>query len=187
MKRLFWAFFFILLNFSITIGSASVQLIPTFVGFALLVSACMRLAVESPLFVPIQRWGIGLCLYYAFVWLRDLFLHSDNSTLSSLMNILDSVALFLTLYVAWRVVHAIATVEVQRNIELGSVPLFSAWKAVLYCALLAIVLPFVFIFPGIVPVASLCLLIGQVLSTVFFLVRLWRVGKNYDAAVALAK
>ena len=186
MKCLFWAFLFILLNFSVTIGSASVQLIPTFVGFGLLVAACGRLTAESPLFAPIQRWGIGLCLYYAFVWLRDLFLHPHGSALAYIMNILDAGALLLTLYVTWRVVHAIANVEVHRNIELGSVPLFKAWKTVVMCALLSLVLtPLVMFSPALGAVASLCLLIAQALATIFFLIRLRQVGKNYEQAVRL--
>ncbi len=186
MKRLFWAFFFILLNFSITVGSATVQLIPTFVGFGLLVSACAHLAAESPLFAPLQRWGSGLCLYYILAWLRDLFLHPHGAALPYIITILDAAALLLTLYVTWRVVHAIANVEVHRNVELGSVPLFKAWKTVVMCALLSLVLtPLVMFSPALGAVASLCLLIAQAVATIFFLIRLWQVGKNYEQAVRL--
>ncbi len=186
MRRLFWAFFFILLNFSITIDSFSVQMIPTFVGFGLLVSASMRLVTESPLFAPIQRWGMGLCLYYAFVWLRDLFLRTDSSTLAYVMTILDAAALLLTLYVAWQIVRAIANVEMRRNAELGSAPLFAAWKMIVICTLLSLLIsPVILLSPRLGTMASLCLLIGQALATIFFLVRLWQVGKQYEQVVSL--
>lgn len=188
MKRVFWSFFFILLSFSVNIGQSSVNLLPTFIGFGLLFSAAMRLEEESPLFRPVRQWSTGLCIYYAIIWLTDIFLPipRDGSTLSSVLTVLDAAALLLTLYVARLVINAIANMEMRRNAALGSIPLRAAWKAIVLCAILSLVLiPVVFLFPSVAVTASLCVGVAQFLAILFFLVRLWRVGKNYEEVISL--
>ena len=44
MKKLFWGFFFIFINFNIAINSHVLNLIPSFVGYLLLYQAAGELA-----------------------------------------------------------------------------------------------------------------------------------------------
>ncbi len=188
MKRLFWGFFFILFDFSVPLApspfgtwDASLNLLPDFVGFGLLVSASMRLAGESPLFHPVHQWSIGLCIYSALAWFCNIFFPS----LSPLFSLLNVAALILELDVAWLVIEAIANVEMRRNAELGSIPLRAAWKALAICAVLSLVLlsPVFFPLAGD-SVVAVCLTVALFLAGLFFLVRLWRVGKEYEEVVA---
>ena len=54
MKKLFWGFFFIFLDFNIDFDTIRIGLIPAFVGYLLLFSGLAELSEESPRFEKIR-------------------------------------------------------------------------------------------------------------------------------------
>lgn len=64
MNRLFWGLFFVVLDYELKIGSATVGLLPDFVGFWLLMKGMESLAGENQYFARGRHWAFGLTLLH---------------------------------------------------------------------------------------------------------------------------
>lgn len=68
MKKLFWGFFFIFLNFHLNFNSYSLNILPDFVGYLLLFQGTKALGAESHYFRSIQPFTVGMAVYTAILW-----------------------------------------------------------------------------------------------------------------------
>lgn len=72
MNRLFWGLIFILLNYKITLGSATVGLLPDFVGYFLLMKGMEELSEESECMNKARHGAFGMALVSVILYVADL-------------------------------------------------------------------------------------------------------------------
>ena len=159
MNKLFWGFFFIFLNFSLTFNGAALQLLPDWLGFILLYLACGELLGESEMFQKPRPFCVGLAIYTGVLWLLDLL--GIGAGLGVFNWILALSALCLNLYTSMLIIDALRNVEMRRNYDLCVGHLRTVWKVLAVCTVAANVLL-------IVPVLALvCILVAAVTGIMF--------------------
>ena len=72
MHRLFWGLLFVLLDWPVTVGRATVEILPDFLGFYLLMRAMERMADRSVRFNRGRHWAFGLSLLSGILFTADL-------------------------------------------------------------------------------------------------------------------
>ena len=157
MRKLFWGFFLILLDAPFSFANSTLQLLPDWLGYLLLLAGCAQLEDESELFGKMRSFCIALCIFSAFLWLAE-FSGLGSNTFG---NILRLVHLCLRLYVIRRVIRAIAQTEMRRNCDLSSAHLRRVWLAVAICTAAAVVL---LCFPAM---AVLCAAAADIAGIIF--------------------
>ena len=125
MKKLFWGFFFIYLNFTLNINQYSLNMIPDFVGYILLIQGAKSLEEESHFFQGIRPFATGMALYTAILWLATLFGVNSGDWLSQLLNL---GAMILALYISWVLIQGVKDMERSKNAELNGARLYMRWK-----------------------------------------------------------
>ena len=173
MSALFWGFFFVYINFNLIVNGHVLNVLPAFVGYALIMKACREMEGESGLFSSIRPFALGMAVYTGILWLGDLLaVMGQGSWLATLLGL---VSLAVSLYVSWAVVQAIRDVEARRGAELNSDSLKTAWTVLAVAQAAAWVL-------GLL--GSLMALMGVIaglVGIVWFLAALWRSRKYYEA------
>lgn len=72
MNRLFWGFFFVALDFELTLGTADFELLPDFIGYFLLMKGMEALMAEGQSFNKGRHWAFAMTLYSGSVWIMGL-------------------------------------------------------------------------------------------------------------------
>lgn len=96
MKNIFWGFFFLFVNFNLTVNGHILNLLPPFVGCWLLYRGFEELRAESERFYALRPFTVGLGIYTALIWIGDLLGVSTGSWISVLVGII------LFLVAVWR-------------------------------------------------------------------------------------
>ena len=63
MSALFWGFFFVYINFNLIVNGHVLNVLPAFVGYALIMKACREMEGESGLFSSIRPFALGMAVY----------------------------------------------------------------------------------------------------------------------------
>lgn len=173
MSSIFWGFFFIFINFNLTVNQHVLNILPPFVGYLLLMRGTRDMEAESSLFAPVRPFAVGMAVYTGILWLGDLLgVTGQGNWLGMLLGLAATV---ISLYVSWAVVQAIRDVESRRGADLNSVSLKTAWTVLAVAQVAAYVLALL---------GSLLALMGVIaglVGIVWFLVALWRSRRNYEA------
>ena len=69
MRKLFWGFFFIYLNFNLNLNQYSLNILPNFVGYILLLQGMKQLEEESRFFRRARPFAVGMAVYEAILWI----------------------------------------------------------------------------------------------------------------------
>ena len=173
MRKIFWGFFLILLDFPLSFANSTLQLLPDWLGYLLLLTGCAQLEVESDLFGKLRSFCIALCIFSAILWLID-FSGLGGGTFG---NIVQLVHLCLRLYVIQRIIRAIAQTEMCRNCDLSSAHLRRVWLAVALCTAAAVAL---FWFPTM---AVICAVAADI-AGIIFLFAFHSTRKAYEQMLA---
>ena len=72
MSALFWGFFFVYINFNLIVNGHVLNVLPAFVGYALIMKSCREMEGESGLFSSIRPFALGMAVYTGILWLGDL-------------------------------------------------------------------------------------------------------------------
>lgn len=178
MSAIFWGFFFVFLNFNLTVNDHVLNLLPPFVGYLLVMRGCRDMGEESSLFDPIRPFALGMAIYTGLLWLGDLLaLTGQGSWLTVLLGL---ASLVVSLYISWSVVQAIRDMEARRAAELNSVSLKTAWTV------LAVAQAASWVLAVLGSLLALLGVIAGLVGIVWFLVALWRSRKNYEALPPLS-
>lgn len=173
MSAIFWGFFFVFLNFNLTVNGHVLNLLPPFVGYLLVMRGARDMGEESPLFDSVRPFALGMAIYTGILWVGDLLaLTGQSSWLGMLLGLASMV---VSLYVAWAVVRAVQDVEVRRNAELNSASLKTAWTV------LAVAEVAVYLLGMLGSLLALVGVIAGLVGIIWFLAALWRSRKNYEA------
>ena len=128
MKKLFWGFFFIYLNFNLNLNQYSLNILPDFVGYILLLQGMKQLEEESHFFRSGQPFAVGMTVYEAILWVGALLGVSANGWVGT---ILDLIALVASFYVSWLLIQGVLEMEHRSGHDLLGAQLYSRWKLLL--------------------------------------------------------
>ena len=157
MRKLFWGFFLILLDFPLSFADSTLHLLPDWLGYLFLLAGCAQLEGESELFGKMRSLCIAMCAFSALHWLMD-FSGLGSGTFG---NVVQLVHLCLRLYVIQRIIRAIAQAEMRRNCDLCSAHLRRVWLVLALCTAAAAAL---FWFPAM---AVICAVAADIAGIVF--------------------
>ena len=131
MRKLFWGFFLIFLDFKLSFGISTLHLLPNWLGYAILAAGCSQLEKESELFEKARIFCLALAGVNLFVWLGDLVGFTWGNHVPGIISQGMTPALFcLRLYVIRIIINAIAQTEVRRNYDLSAAHLRRIWVAI---------------------------------------------------------
>ena len=172
MAYLFWGFLFTFVNFYLRWqtkdGSYPIGIAPDFVGFLLLWKGLRDLQPESRVFKRLIPASVVFVFVSAAMYVFDFFsVFIDSRFVGAAIDIIYTAA---RLFFCYLVVRGIKDMEIKRNAEFYSGKLFSAWAAV-----------FIFNIFARIPVKGIKVagVLGVIVVTAMFLVRMWDSMKNY--------
>lgn len=126
MKKLFWGFFFIYLNFNLNLNQHTLNILPDFLGYILLLQGMKELDEESGLFRGARPFAIGMAVYTAILWVGALLgISSDGGWVSQLLSL---IAMIVALYISWVLVQGILDMEQTKAADLNGGKLYQWWK-----------------------------------------------------------
>jgi len=128
MKKLFWGFFFIYLNFNLTFNGHQLNILPDFVGYILLLKGMGELAEESACFDRAKPFAAVMTVYSAILWIGALLAVTSEGWIASVLGL---IALALALYISWLLIRGVREIEEQAGEDFGGGALFSRWKILL--------------------------------------------------------
>lgn len=184
MKKLFWGWLLILLDFNLQTKSNgvvthSLNVLPDFVGWLLVLSALGLLAAESGLFAPLRPFAMGMAVYTGVLWGAAVVGLDVSGNW-----ILGTISTVVELYVAWALVVAIRDVEERRRADLNSGSLNRAWVLMLLAGLAGVLTTLLAhpLFAGLWLAAGLLVVVGllALAAWIWFLVALWKCAAAYE-------
>lgn len=130
MKKFFWGFFFVFLNFNLNFNQYSLNILPDFAGYILLFQGMRELGEESRWFQSIRPFAAGMAVYTAILWLGDLLgVGSGSEYQQILTDILGLLAAIVALYVSWGLAQGVLDMEDRRGADLNGQRIDKMWKA----------------------------------------------------------
>ena len=180
MKLIFWGLLLDFLDFNLTLNGFSIDILPDFVGWLLVLFGARRMREENERFARMQPAAGVLFAVYLLSFLLQPFgpVDLDDSLLAvALALAVDLVFFVLYAYVLWQLVRAMQEMEERYGRAFGAHSMRTAVIVILVGMLLAprvVRLPFGF-------ALALLLLIGAFAAFLVLLVLLWRAAKAYDS------
>lgn len=172
MGNLFLGFFFILLNFNITLNSNVIGLLPDFIGFLLIASGLKELQNYSTNFVKIQPLVSVMALLKVVTYVMDLL--GISAQIQMILIPVGIVFLVIYLYIEYTIICGIQDMEQSLGIDLEVKTLFSVWKIVAFCGVVANIVWIIF------PTVAIIFLIISAIANIMFLVSLHNSKKLYE-------
>ena len=164
MKKVFWGFFFVYLNFNLTLNGHALNLLPDFVGYILLFQAAGALAGESGRFRTLRPFAAGMAVYTGILWVGDLLAVTGGSAAAA-----------VSLFISWNVVQDVLEIERARGADLNGQSLRTSWF-ILLAAQIAGYAAGLLISGALALAAGLAALAGLI----WFLVALWKCAGRYE-------
>lgn len=172
MKKVFWGFFFIYLNFNLTLNGFTLNLLPYFVGYLLLYQAAGTLAGESGRFPKLRPFSVAMAVYTGILWVGELLGVTGENWLGTLLGL---AATAVGLFISWSVVQAVLEMESARGADLNGHSLRTAWFILLAVQIAGYLAVFL-VFGGL----ALMVLVAGLVGVIWFLAALWKCAKCYD-------
>ena len=160
MDKLFWGFFLLFLNFNLNFDVHTLNILPAWLGYILLMQGAKSLRHESELFKIPCPWCIAAAAYTFVLWVLDIIAFTPLGWINWLLEI---IAVFAKLYITYLLIRAIADVEPRRSVDLRSKHLKNVWWVVAVTSIISValemaVLQFISNLVGFV--AGICLLVA---------------------------
>jgi len=127
MKKFAIGFLLIFLDFNLNFNQASLNVLPDFVGYYLLLQGTKEMDRESSLFAGPRPFMVVMIVYTAVLWLGAL-LNVGGGVLGMVLSIIAQVVHF---YIAWVLVQALREMEQNHGADLYGSVLLSRWKIML--------------------------------------------------------
>lgn len=126
MKKLFWGFLFIYLNFNLNFNQHSLNVLPDFVGYIFLLQGARILEDESEFFSRACPFATGMTIYSAILWIGALL--GVTSEANWITRILGIISVIVSLYVSWLLIRGVQEMEERHMSDLNGGKLMSLWK-----------------------------------------------------------
>ena len=180
MKLIFWGFLLDFLDFNLTLNGFSIDILPDFAGWLLVLFGARRMREENERFARMQPAAGVLFAVYLLSFLLQPFGSIDpggSLPAAALVLAVNLVFVALYAYVLWQLVRAMQEMEERYGRAFGAHGMRTAVIVILAVMLLAPVvvwLPFGF-------ALAILLSIGSFAAFLVLLVLLWRAAKAYDS------
>ena len=180
MKLIFWGFLLDCLDFNLTLDGFSIDILPDFVGWLLVLFGARRMREENERFARMQPAAGVLFAVYLLSFLLQPFGAIDlggSLPAAALVLAVNLVFVALYAYVLWQLVRAMQEMEERYGRAFGAHGMRTAVIVILAVMLLAplvVWLPFGF-------ALAILLSIGSFAAFLVLLVLLWRAAKAYDS------
>lgn len=172
MHRLFWGVFFVLLNVKIQVGTASIGLLPDFIGYFLLLKVMEALAGENQFFDRGRHVAFGLLIVSVILYAADLL--NPDSMIRVWLWLLQLAALIGLLVLLWMMIRGLGRMANDYRLDLRVERLQAMWMA------LAVLEP---VCHGLrwVPLVGTVCQVASLVTGVCFLIALYGTRKQFDA------
>ena len=162
MKKLFIGLFFVLLSISINIGEISIDLIPDFIGYLLLISGLREFTAESGYFGKAAKLSIIFTVFSLALFVASIFGFSYSDEEIKLIPLLaEAVCSAAGIYTAYLICRGIDQLENHHLCSLNSDKLIISWKVMTVMLIIAYLTFFI-------PVITAgCLMVSFAFSIVF--------------------
>lgn len=126
MKKLFWGFIFIFIDFHLDFNAVRIGLIPTFVGYLLFLGGISELREESPCFEKVRVPAIIMTVYTGILYVFDLF--GLGLTMPAIISIItELIFCVLSYYISYHIIKGVMEIETQNACSLDAPRLMTAW------------------------------------------------------------
>lgn len=126
MKKLFWGFFFIYIDFHLDIDMVRIGLTPAFVGYLLLLGGISELMAESACFEKVRMPSIIMAVYTGILYVFDLF--GLGLTMPVVISIItELIFCVLSYYISYYIIKGVIEIEAQNACSLDAPRLMTAW------------------------------------------------------------
>lgn len=126
MGNIFIGMLLVFLDFSIDIGSSSISLIPTFLGYIFIVKGLSELKVFSSRFSKVMPATKGMVVYSAIVYAMNLF--GITPMLGEFISfLLGLITTLVSLFISHGIVIGIKDIETTKSQNLNADQLYSTW------------------------------------------------------------
>lgn len=180
MRKLFFGFLLMFLSFDLEINGHSLDVLPDFAGYLLLLQGMREMESESRLFQSARPFAVGMAVYTAILWVGELLAVTGEGWLLELLNF---IAMIVALYIAWVLIQAVQEMEGNRTADLNSRGMYRYWKGLAAVQVMAELLSLMANLANIgilVGLLALVALAGFVLN-ILYLVAWWKSTKAYEA------
>ncbi len=161
MKYIFWGFIFIFINFSFKFNGSSIDVLPDFIGYILVINGLNEMMSKSILFAKAKPISIVMLIISSLIFVTDLL--GITATLGSLNYLRLIVCAILYLYMTYNIVMGVKDLEGKFLIHLDGDALKSNWTFFTIFYVLSIIL-------ALVPLLNIVLLIVGFIANICFLI-----------------
>lgn len=180
MKKIFWGFLLMFLSFDLDLNGHSLDVLPDFVGYILLLQGMRELEHESDMFKNARPFAVGMTIYTAVLWVGQLLaVHAGNGWITELLEIASTV---VALYISWMLIQGVTEMEHSREADLHMADAYQRWKelagvqvAVRVLSLLANLANI-----SIILIIVAALAIAALVLNILYLVAWWKGVKAYE-------
>lgn len=183
MKKLFWGFFLIFLDFNLNFNQYSLNILPDFAGYILLFQGMRELGEESRRFQSIRPFAVGMAVYTAILWLGNLLgVGSGSEYQQILTDILGLLAAIVALYVSWGLTQGVLEMESRRGADLNGQRIDKMWKALAAVQIVNTVVGWMANLANIAALAALAvpLVIVGLVVIVLYLMAWWKAAEAWE-------
>ena len=126
MNKVFYGFLFIFLDINLRFNAHSLNLLPDWVGYLLLIYGFNELRVQSDCFVKAKPLSVAMAIYTGVLWLLDIF--AVNVEYGGFIGwAVALVPVIVSFYISYLVVRGIGDIEANRAIDLQYERLMKVW------------------------------------------------------------
>ena len=162
MDYLFWGFLLVFLDINIHFGVSTVDFLPSWLGYLLMIKGLDTLAEESERFAAARPWCVGMAVYTGVLWIADLF--ALGAELTFFTWLLGLAGTCVSFYITSIILDGIDRMQLRHG-EIGAAGLRKAWQVAAIATIGAYLLSIV------QAIMVICLLISAV-ANIVFLVRM---------------
>lgn len=176
MGKFFWGFFFIYLNFNLSVNAHTLNVLPEFVGYFFLLQGLRELEEESGVFSGVRPFAVGMAVYTGILWVGALL--GVTGTGSWLSTLLSLVSTAVSLYISWATIQGVREMEERHQADLNSTGMSLAWTVLLVANIA------VYVMTLFLSVAAVVALVAALVGIILLLVAFWRSKERWEAVQA---
>ena len=170
MNRIFWGILFVVINLNFDIGKGSIDALPDFIGYLLLMKGMEAMSDEADAFDTGHGMSVVLVLYSAMMFVLNLL--NPPILQSGKLWALPLIGAVLNLILLQYLVNGVEQIERDYKWKLGGGRLHALWNVQL------VLLPAMFLTRSMELVSLLCGL-GSSLVSLFFMISMYFTQKAY--------
>lgn len=175
MRTIFYGFIFIYLNFQLNLGDSSIGLIPSFIGYWLMLKGLTDLSAESEHFVRLQPIAFGMGIFTLVLYILDLLGIATDTVFPGL--VLGLISIVMSIFITYNLVQGVREMEQGYGADLNGEQLQSRW---IYLAVTLLAANLLFWMPFV----NIAAVLAALVFIILFLAAFYRSMTFYEAIPA---